>query len=221
MNKQNRNNRIKPKAFGLLLAALVPTGAALADGRYHHGHRDRGVEVGGTVMVTKEIPGGIVTVGATIGRPRPEVVVKERVVVVERERPRDVVIVREAPVRKVIIHEAPRKEVVIIKKHGRHGTKVKKIITYDDRDGRGYRRGHGRGHGRRHGHRDHDYRDHGRQVSYDRHDDGESHHYYRDANQVSESRSGRDGNYHYYEDAHQVSISDNRYGRNEHVYVKK
>lgn len=196
----------KTKTLGLLLAALVPTGAALADGGYHNGHRERGADVSGTVVVSKQIPGGVITVGATIGRPRPEVVVVEqRPVVVEQ---RKVVVIKQeercAPQQVVIVREPPvQKKVVVIEKRGRHGKTVKKIVTVErdrhdhgrdrDRDhGRKHDRGHGKGHGQYHGDR-----------------------------QVSIDRQGPNGNYHYYEDAHQVSIDDNRDGQNRHVYVRK
>lgn len=228
MNKVSINTS-KSKTLGLLLAALVPTGAALANGDYGTRHSRNDVEVGGTVVVTKEIPGGIITVGATIGHPRPVVVEQRKVVVVEKdacgprqvtiirkEPVREVTIIREAPVRTVIVREAPKTKVVIIKQVGKHGKVIeKRIITRDE--------GH---HGRGYGHHDRDYDrhdrdDHGRQVSYQHQDNDGSHTYYRDANQVSESRSGRDGNYTYYEDAHQVSIQDNRGGQNKQVYVRK
>lgn len=207
-------NTSKSKTLGLLLAALLPTGAAIASHDEVRRHSRGDVEVGGTVVVTKEIPGGVITVGATIGHPRPVVVESRKVVVVEKEHcpPQQVTIIREAPVRKVIVREEPRTQVVIIKKVGKHGRVIeKRIITRDE----------GRGHGRHHGRNDWDDRGHGRDVSYQTQDDEGSRTYYRDANQISESRSGRDGNYQYYEDAHQVSIQDNRGGQNKHVYVRK
>ena len=134
--KTKNGNLSKTKTLGLLLAALVPTGAALADGGYHNGHRDRGVQAVGTVVVTKEIPGGIITVGATIGHPRPVIVEERKVVVVRQEErcaPREVVVVRQAPV--------VQKKVVVIEKHGRHGKQVKRIVTVErDRHGHGHDR---------------------------------------------------------------------------------
>lgn len=209
-------NTSNSKTLGLLLAALLPTGAALAGHDEVYRHSRNSVDVGGTVVVTKEIPGGVITVGATIGNPRPVVVEQRKVVVVEKQHcpPQQVTIIREAPVRRVIVREAPRTKVVVIKKVGKHGRVIeKRIITKEGH-------GHGRHHGR-HGRNDWDDRGHGRQVSYQTQDDDGSYTYYRDANQVSENRSGRDGNYHYYEDAHQVSIQDNRGGQNKHVYVRK
>ena len=197
----------KTKTLGLLLAALVPTGAALADGGYYNGHRDRGVQAVGTVEITKEIPGGIITVGATIGNPRPVVVEERKVVVIKQEErcaPREVVVVRQAPV--------VERKVVVIEKHGRHGKEVKRIVTVErDRHGNGHDRDWDR-------HNDHD-RGHGRDRDWDR--GGERGHSYRDGRQVSVDKQSHDGNYHYYEDAHQVSIDDNRGGQNRHVYVRK
>jgi hypothetical protein len=202
MKTMNQINS-KSKTLGLLLAALVPTGAALADGGYHHGHRDRGIEAVGSVVVTKEIPGGVITVGATIGNPRPVVVEERKVVVVKREErcePRKVVVVREAPV----VH----KKVVIVEKHGRHDRHVKKIVTVErDRHGHGHRRGHDRDWDR------HDRRDRDR--------DGHRHGGHSHGRQVSIDKQGPDGSYHYYEDDRMVSIDDNRGGQTRHVYVKK
>lgn len=200
--KTKTQNLGKTKTLGLLLAALVPTGAALADGGYHHGHRQRGIDAVGSVVVTKEIPGGIITVGATIGNPRPVVVEERKVVVVKQEErcaPRQVVVVREAPV--------VEKKVVIVEKRGRHGHQVKKIVTVE----RG-RRGQG-----------HD-RDWDRDGRHDRRDwdrDGRGHHDDSRGRQVSVDKQGPHGNYHYYEDDRMVSIDDNRYGQNRHVYVRK
>lgn len=202
--KTKNGTHSKTKTLGLLLAALVPTGAALADGGYYNGHRDRGVNAVGTVVLTKEIPGGVITVGATIGNPRPVVVEERKVVVVKQEE-------RCAPRKVVVVHEAPpvvEKKVVIIEKHGRHGRQVKKIVTVErDRHGHGHDRDWDRGD--RHGRHDRDGR-------RDRHD-----HDYRDDRQVSIHREGPEGQYHYYEDANMVSIDDNRDGRNRHVYVRK
>lgn len=190
--------------LGLLMAALVPTGAALAHGS-GHGHSHRGPDVSGTVVVTKQIPGGVVTVGATIGKPRPVVVEERRVVVVEKQAPRKVVVVhKHEPARKVVVvhkHEAPRKVVVVKKQQPKKVVVIHKHGHHDRRDNR---RGHGH-----------------RQVSSHRQDGAGSSHYYRDANQVSKSYSGPNGNYHYYEDANQVSIQDNRGGQARHVYVRK
>lgn len=214
MKTRTLNNNLKTRTLGLLIAALAPT-AALADG-YHHAHRTRGAEVTGTVVVSKEIPGGVITVGATIGKPRPEVVV------VQERAPQKVVIIEKEPVREkvIIVKERPvEKKVVIVEKHGRHGKKIKKIVSYED----GHRH-HGRGHGRDW---DDDRRGHGRDRDWDRHDgrgrdrDGHRGHGHNHAQQVSIQKQGPDGNYHYYEDAHQVSIQDNRGGQNRHVYVRK
>lgn len=228
MKTRTLNNNLKTRTFGLLIAAMAPT-AALAD-HYDHAHRTRGAEVTGTVVLSKEIPGGVITVGATIGKPRPEVVVVEDrrpdVVVVKERAPQKVVIIEKEPVREkvIIVKERPvEKKVVIIEKHGRCGKKVKKIVYLED----GHRH-HGRGHGRDwdddRGHRrdrDWDGRNHAQQVSIQHQDGHGNSHYYRDANQVSQSYSGPEGNYHYYEDANQVSIQDNRDGQNRHVYVRK
>lgn len=207
MKNSSNIQSAKSKTLGLLLAAMVPTGAALADGGYHR--HDRGVEIGGEVVVTKQIPGGIVTVGATIGRPRP-VVVEEKVVVVKERAPEKVVIIEREPVREkvVIVKERPvREKVVIVEQNGRHHRHTKKIIVHEDRGCRG--RGHGHN------------SDNARQVSIQSQDGRGNSHYYRDGNQVSESYSGPEGNYHYYEDRNQVSIQDTRYGQNKHVYVRK
>jgi len=200
--KTTNQNLSKSKTLGLLLAALVPTGAALADGGYHHGHRDRGIDAVGSVVVTKEIPGGVITVGATIGNPRPVVVEERKVVVVRQEE-------RCEPQKVVVIHKAPvvEKKVVVIEKHGRHGRQVKKIVTVERGD---------RGYGHRHGH----------DRDWDRHDrrdrDGHRHEWRSDdGRQVSIDKQGPNGSYHYYEDDRMVSIDDNRGGQNRHVYVKK
>jgi hypothetical protein len=215
LNTNLARKSAKAAALGLLMSALVPTGAALAHGS-EHGHSHRGPDVSGTVVVTKQIPGGVVTVGATIGRPRPVVVEERRVVVVEKQAPRKVVVVhKHEPARKVVVvhkHERPRK-VVVVHKH----KQPEKVVIVKDRRGHDRhdwrdRRDDRRRHGRDHGHR---------QVSYHRQDESGSSHYYRDANQVSKSYSGPDGNYHYYEDANQVSIQDNRGGQARHVYVRK
>ncbi|HLP41743.1 MAG TPA: hypothetical protein VK465_09575 [Fibrobacteria bacterium] len=204
MKNSSNIQSAKSKTLGMLLAAMVPTGAALAEGGYHR--HDCGVEIGGEVVVTKQIPGGVVTVGATIGRPRP-VVVEEKVVVKERA-PEKVVIVEREPVREkvVIVKERPaREKVIIVEQHGWRHRHTKNIIVHEDRGCRG---------------RDH-YDDDARQVSIQSRDGRGNSHYYRDENQVSESYSGPEGNYHYYEDQNQVSIEDNRYGQNKHVYVRK
>lgn len=181
--KNSSNIQIaKSKTLGLLLAAMVPTGAALADGGYHR--HDRGVEIGGEVVVTKQIPGGVVTVGATIGRPRP-VVVEEKVVVVKERAPEKVVIVEREPVREkvVIVKERPvvEKKVIIVEKHGHHRKHVKKVIVHERRD-RGNR---------------HYFRD-GNQVSESYSGPEGNYHYYEDQNQVSIQDNRHGQNRHVY-----------------------
>ena len=180
MKNTNRINS-KSKTLGLLLAALVPTGAALADGGYYNGHRDRGINASGTVVVTKEIPGGVITVGATIGNPRPVVVERRKVVVVKQEErcePQKVVVVRKAPV--------VEKKVVVVEKHRHHHHGVKRIVKVERN-----RHDHGRRHDRD-GHR-HDGHDHGRQVSIDKQGPNGSYHYYEDDRMVSidDNRNGQ------------------------------
>jgi hypothetical protein len=214
MNSTKTQTRNNTKALGLLLASVMAAGAAHADRGYVHGSRERGVDVSGTVVVTKEIPGGVITVGGTIGN-RPVVVEEKKVVIVKQEErcePKKVVIIKEAPRREVrevvVVREQPREKVVIIKERGRHGKIVeKRVVTrgghghhdrdWDRDDRRGWDRDDDRGYGRGH---DRDF-SHGKQVSI--------------------QQQGPDGNYHYYEDAHQVSIQDNRGGMNRHVYVQK
>lgn len=204
LSNNAKSKTFHSKTLGLALAAvLVPAGLSMAS----DGHRHRSAHnVSGHVEVVKQIPGGVVTVGAEWGRPRPVIVQQPQVVVVE-QRPQVVVVERERPRKVVVVREEKRcepvREVTVIKTRERgHGR------------GHGYGRGHGRGHG------------HDKKVVVVEKNRGRGHgegnyHYYRDAEKVSESRSDRSGNYHYYEDAHQISIDDNRHGRREHTYVRK
>ena len=211
--KLSNNNSLKTKTMGLALAAVLIPGLAMAN---DHRHAGMPGNLSGHVEVVHEIPGGVVTVGADWGRPRPTVVVEQ-------------------PPQVVVVQQQPQPQVVVIEKDRGHGHGY----------GRGYGRGHHRDRevtiireeprrpqvvvvekrvencGRNdRGGTSHYYND-GRQVSVDRNGQDGHYHYYKDGNQVSEDRTDRSGTYHYYEDAHQVSIQDNRDGRNRNVYVQK
>lgn len=207
MKTLNLKTSNKTKALGLLVAVLVPAGAAFADRAYYHGSRERGIDVSGTVVLSKEIPGGVITVGGTFGNPRPVVVEERKVVVVRQEErcePRKVVIVREQPRKVVIVKEAPRREVVVVREEPRE------VVVVKERGRRGHRHGHGKWD--RHDRHDHDGWDRGHD-GYDRD--------FSQGKQVSVQQSGPNGSYHYYEDDRMVSIDDNRNGMNRHVYVQK
>lgn len=210
--KLSNNNSLKTKTMGLALAAvLIPGGLAMAND-----HRPMRGNLSGHVEVVHEIPGGVVTVGADWGRPRPTVVVQQ---------PPQVVVVQQQPQPQVVVIEKDRghghgygrgyghghhrdREVTIIREEPRRPqvVVVEKRVENCDRNDRG-----GNSH----------YYNDGRQVSVDRNGQDGHYHYYKDGNQVSEDRTDRSGTYHYYEDAHQVSIQDNRDGRNRNVYVQK
>lgn len=165
----------KAAALGLMMAALIPTGAALAHGS-SHGHSHGGPDVSGTVVVTKQIPGGVVTVGATIGKPRPVVVEQRKVVVVEKQAPSKVVIVKKQEPPKVVVvrKNEPVRKVVVVKKE-----QPKKVVVVD-----------------RHGHhnKNHSHHSHGpHQVSKSYSGPDGHYHYYEDARQVSisDNRGGQ------------------------------
>jgi hypothetical protein len=217
MKLSNENiNSLKSKTLGLALAAvLIPGGLAMANDHRHMGARS---DLSGHVEVVHEIPGGVVTVGADWGRPRPTVVVQQ---------PPQVVVVQQQPQPQVVVIEKDRghghgygrgyghgrghhrdREVTIIREEPRRPqvVVVEKRVENCDRNDRG-----GNSH----------YYNDGKQVSVDRQDHNGQYHYYNDGKQVSETRTDRSGTYHYYEDARQVSIQDNRDGRNRNVYVQK
>src|SRR5262245_38854200 len=119
MKNQNQNQQTPARFLGLALTAALTALPAAASAR----HPDRGAgAVYGHVEVTKAIPGGVVTVGVGVGRRTPPatVIVEQAPQVVRKE----VVIVREQP--------RPR-EVIVIKKHGRHGREIRKVIYVRDR----------------------------------------------------------------------------------------
>lgn len=206
---RNENTSSKLKLQALALAALLPMAAQASD-RWEH--RRARQDLSGSVEVTKEVPGGVITVGAEWGKPRPEVVVVENrrpeVVVVENRRPEVIVIEKERGHGRrhhyghkhhrhghkhvTVIREVPR-EVVIVKERPACGPAT--VVEHVHRDAH--------------------------QVSVQRTSEHGTYHYYKDGNQVSERRTGPDGTYHYYEDAHQVSIQDNRDGKQRNVYVRK
>jgi hypothetical protein len=126
---------LKSKTLGLALAAALLPLTAQANDRSHYQAAPR-ANLSGTVEVTHQIPGGVITVGAEWGRPKPQVVVvqdrrpdvvgvemrQSQVVVVGKERGRshkrnrEVTIVREEPRRKVVVvREEPRPQVVVVK----------------------------------------------------------------------------------------------------------
>lgn len=217
-----QTNSLKSKTLGLALASvLIPAALASANGGNHYPSSSRNVS--GHVEVVRQIPGGVVTVGAEWGKRRSE----------------------PAPV--VIVQEAPRREVIVVekvvekryghghhkhhgKRHGRgHGygrdrhdrevTIIKtvpareKVVVIEKREEYGHRRDRHDGHS--------NYYNDGKQVSYNRNDGNRQVSYYRDANQVSKTTVDPSGTYHYYEDANQVSIQDNRGGQQRHTYVRK
>jgi hypothetical protein len=225
----NKTGNLKFQA--LALAALLPLAAQASDRMVHRGVRN---DLSGHVEVTKQIPGGVITVGAEIGKPRPQVVVVEQrrpeVIVVEQRRPEVVVIEQRRP--EVIVIEKDRghrhnghgnKHVTVVREHGR------KIVIVKERGGRhdhGYRHDSRDDRHDRHGNHGYDhgntqvYRD-GNQVSVQKNGPHGTYQYYKDGNQVSERRTGPNGTYQYYEDANQMSIQDNRDGHQRNVYVRK
>lgn len=229
-NLTNLNNEIgtneKSRALSLGLAAiLLATGLAMAD--RGEGYRRPGEQVAasGHVEVVHQVPGGTVSVGVEIGRPRPVVVQPQpTVVVVEHEshRPREVTIIHEEPRCEAPRHEEREVTVIRTEEHGHgrgHAWGHHKEWREDWRD-EGYR--HEREEDfRREDRGDAQVYDDGRQFSYQRNDGDRQEHYYRDANQVSYQSNGRDGSYHYYEDAHQVSVQDNRNGQQRNYFARK
>jgi hypothetical protein len=204
-NQKNRPRNIQVSMLGLALAAaaVLPHPAAAHDRR-----EGRAVpEVHGRVEVVREVPGGTVSVGVEVGRPRPQVVVVEQprpVVIVHQEErcPRQVTVVRHEPVREVtVIHEKHR---TIILKRDDYGRLVKTVVWEK----------HGRGHGN-HG-RGHDYEEvrygRGSHDSYDSYED--------EAGNTYEARADEHGTYRYYEDARGVSIHEVHDGQSRNVYVR-
>ena len=206
------------KALGLAIAAslaalaLSPAGA-MAYGPYG---RQGNSNVTGEVVVTKQVPGGTVTVGVGLGQPRPVVVEERKVVVVEKQEcPREVTVIRERePVRKVVVVREPARKVTIIRKEPvRQVTVVKqyddgkwypgKYEGRQDRHGNRHGRGNGYGHGR--GRRD---------------DDG-SYHRYEDGNTKYVARADQNGSYRYYEDEHGVSIQEVTHQGTRDEYYRK
>jgi len=142
----------KSRTLNLGLAAvLLTTGLAMANhGEYHRGSQEQ-IAASGHVEVVHQVPGGTISVGVEIGRPRTVVVQPQpSVVVVEPEchRTREV----------TVIHEEPRREVEVIRTeehgHGRgHGWGHREVVVVHDQRERpscdrhedwreeGYRRG--------------------------------------------------------------------------------
>lgn len=185
-------------AMAASLAVMLPSGQAMAHGQ------DRNSNVTGEVVVTKQIPGGTVTVGVGIGQPRPVVVEERRVVVVkERERPREVTVIHREPSRKVVIVREPERRVTVIRREPvRQVTVVKE---YDD--GKWYP---GKYEGRKEKARERrGGHDHG---AYHRYDDGK---------QKYVARADHNGSYRYFEDEHGVSIQEvSHHGTRDEYYRK-
>jgi hypothetical protein len=122
LNK-SKSKTLTFRKLGLTMAVtLAAAGLAAADHEEDYYSR---TETSGHVEIVKSIPGGIITVGATIGQPRPQVVREREVVIVERPEPRRVVVVREERPREVVvIHEHKHGRHHKHNKHYKHGRKV-------------------------------------------------------------------------------------------------
>jgi len=180
MNLSNNTRKsFNLKTLGLPLATVLMTAGLAAA----HGN-DRAKPIGsvsGHVEVVKHVPGGVVTVGAEWGRPRP---VNPPTVVVVEQRPQVVVVekVRPQPRKVVVVREAPRRHVTVVKDRGHHHGH-KKVVVVKKKDSHG-RHNHHDGRGKHHGNR---------QISHSKNGPNGQYHYYEDAKQISisDNRHGR------------------------------